>query len=446
MSKAYTTKTAALRATTIDSNIIDANKIFVYPGDGDKTERTNILDLIKKSSKVLYDERGTNITQNDIWGRSIETIEDKTYVRHKWLNATINEDIKSSISQVFYNKAVDADNTLKFNIECDRIKSAVGSFATPSLLKFFGDLSNLEDGSSMFKNTSIKSSNWKLSSLEKAESMFDNSDIETFDSNLPSLYNAKSMFKNTGSMKTFSGSLDNIFDAESMFENSSITSFSSHVPYLYKGTNMFSNSSITNILASFSNLLDGTGMFENTNLTLDSVRMIAETLPQINEFTYDEDGTKTYVWSNGLSFKYYLPQWSDEKGDTQSVPTQLEISSENIGEIMITWSDLSVLSKQEKAIIIYEYFKLMNLKGWTVVTNLYEDLTDSDDNTIEPTGIYYRAIPLETSEGATHTGTNNDYYRVYLASTIHYPEYSFKNTNKWIHVESESDIPFTPIA
>lgn len=50
MSKLYTTKTAALKALKIDSNIVDAKKIFVYPGTGDGTERVNILDLLANAS------------------------------------------------------------------------------------------------------------------------------------------------------------------------------------------------------------------------------------------------------------------------------------------------------------------------------------------------------------------------------------------------------------
>lgn len=445
MSKLYTTKTAALKATTIDSNIIDAKKIFVYPGAGDKTDRVNILDLIE-DAKTIYDERGTNTTENDIWGRSVEINEGKTYIRYKWLNADIDDEIKSNIAYVTYNKAFNADDSLVLNIECDRLKSAVGAFATPSFTNFSGDLSNLEDGSSMFANSSLNVCEWNLLSLADAQNMFEGSTISSFTGDLPSLLNAKAMFKYTGSLDSFSGNLDTLFDAESMFESSSITSFKTHAPYLYKGTNMFANSSIANITVSFSNLLTGVGMFENTNLSPDSVRIIAETLPQINGFTYAEDGTKTYPWANGVSLKYYTPIWSDEKEDMENFLNHLTISADDMGEIMITWQDTSVLSKEEKAVIIYDYFKLMNLKGWTVVTNLYEDLTDENGNEIIPSGTYYRAVAVTTSDAATHVDGSGNYYRIYIAPVVHFPEYGFKNTEKWIHVDSETDIPFTALA
>lgn len=445
MSKVYTTKTAALKATIIDSNIIDAKKIFVYPGTGDRTERINILDLIE-DAKTIYDERGTNTTENDIWGRSVEINEDKTYIRYKWLNAVIDDETKSNIAYVIYNKAFNADDSLVLNIECDRLKSAIGTFATPSLTTFSGDLSNLENGSLMFANSSLNVCEWNLLSLADAQSMFEGSTISSFTGDLPSLLNAKAMFKYTGFLNSFSGNLDTLFDAESMFESSSITSFKTHAPYLYKGTNMFANSSIADITVSFSNLLTGVGMFENTNLSPDSVRIIAETLPQINGFTYAEDGTKTYPWANGVSFKYYTPIWSDEKEDTENSDNYLTVSADDIGEIMITWQDTSVLSKEEKAVIIYDYFKLMTLKGWTVVTNLYEDLTDEDGNVISPSGTYYRAVAVTTSDAATHIDGSENYYRIYIAPVVHFPEYGFKNTEKWIHIDSEADIPFTALA
>jgi hypothetical protein len=56
-------------------------------------------------------------------------------------------------------------------------------------------------------------------------------------------------------------------------------------------------------------------------------------------------------------------------------------NKEDIGEISITWKDPSIFTEEEKAIIIHEYFALMNAKGWTVITNLMEG---------EPDGIYVK--------------------------------------------------------
>jgi hypothetical protein len=431
MSKQYTTRTAALKATTIDSNIIDAKKLMIYPGAGsNKNERKNILELIKDNQINLYDARGIDTTSKDIWGRKIEKNGENSIIHCNWLNATIDDETKSSIHKVHYNKAVDANNNLILNIECDRIKSVSVPLFSQSLTYFDGDLNNLEIGTLMFENSSIKDIRTSLDSLVLGDSMFKNSLITHFNTNLPALSRATGMFKDTLKLNEFNGSLDTIFDASSMFEGSTLTSFSSHTPYLYKGTNMFANSNISSVLTSFNNLLEGVGMFENTNLDIASVKLIAETLPKINSFTYEEDGSKTFPWANGLTFKYLTPQWSNADDDTKLVESTFTISSKNIGEIMITWKDTSVLSKEEKAIIIYEYFKLMTLKGWTVVTNLYEDKTDEDGNTIVPSGVYYRIVDGHT----------------YIATNIHYPENGFKDKSKWIHVDSIENIPANTIA
>ena len=434
MSKLYTTRTAALKATTIDGNIIDANRLMIYPGGTDRNERKNILDVIGDAAAAvkidIYDERGNNVTENDIWGRSVEKIDGENIIRCKWLNANIPADVKSTITQVAHNKALNTNNALVLNIECDRIKSAIGTFDSPALLSFSGDLSNLEDGTSMFNGSAIQSVNFTLSSLRNGDRMFANCPIDSFNGDMKLLSYAKDMFRETTKMESFAANLDNLYDAESMFENSALSSFSAHIPYLYKATNMFANSNVTDVLASFDNLLDGSGMFENTNLTLESVRMIAETLPKINAYKLEEDGSKTYAWTNGLNYTYYVTEWSDEKEDTVAVSKQIEVSPDNIGEIMITWKDTSVLSKEEKAIIIYEYFKLMTLKGWTVVTNLYEDKTDDDENPIVPAGVFYRIANGHT----------------YVATNIHYPEVGIKNETKWIHVDSEENIPANTIA
>ena len=81
MSKEYTTKTAALKATTIDTRILDAKKIMVYPGGGDEKERKDILDVIKNSVEIL-DSRGENATEYDVWGTWVEKTEDGKFILH----------------------------------------------------------------------------------------------------------------------------------------------------------------------------------------------------------------------------------------------------------------------------------------------------------------------------------------------------------------------------
>ena len=53
MSKHYTQTTAALKAVTIDAAKIDAQKIMVYPGSGDKNTRKNILQVIDEKDDLI---------------------------------------------------------------------------------------------------------------------------------------------------------------------------------------------------------------------------------------------------------------------------------------------------------------------------------------------------------------------------------------------------------
>ena len=46
MSKFYDKSAAAFKATTIDTKILDAQTIKVYPGTGSLDSRVNLLDLI----------------------------------------------------------------------------------------------------------------------------------------------------------------------------------------------------------------------------------------------------------------------------------------------------------------------------------------------------------------------------------------------------------------
>ena len=67
MSKEYTQKTAALNAVTVDTHILDANKILLYPGTGERSDRVNILDIIKSESGDKVDISVDNVN-NIVYG------------------------------------------------------------------------------------------------------------------------------------------------------------------------------------------------------------------------------------------------------------------------------------------------------------------------------------------------------------------------------------------
>lgn len=382
MSKSYTQRTAALKTVILDASTIDAKKLLIYPGKGDKNDRINIIELISQSiadaAEEYFDERGENKTEHDIWGHYVESKDGKTTIHHKWLTGSLSDEIRKNITKISNNKATDKNNNLVVNIEVDRLKDGTGLFYSSTLEKFTGDLSNLEIAGYMFANTSLTSIETSFKSLVDAIDMFRESQIVHFSNDLNEVLQTDGMFKSTTKLKTFNSNMNKLLSAKEMFCDSTITSFDASIPYLYDGRAMFSGSNIQNINASFSNLLDGFEMFRDTNLSLDSLRVIAETLPAINAFNYKEDGSKEYVWANGINIRYQSKQWNETLKDTKNINRDLSISPKTIGEITITWKDISILTKEEKAIAVREYFKLMNLKGWTVITNLCEEGVESD--------------------------------------------------------------------
>lgn len=383
MSKSYTQRTAALKAVTLDANTIDAKKLLIYPGNGDKNDRINIIELISQSiadaTEEYFDERGENKTEYDIWGHYVETKNGKTTIHNEWLSGNnIPTTVKAQMTSVSNNKAYNVNDKLVANIEINQLKDGTYTFHHSSVSNFNGDLSNLEIGLSMFESTPLSFIETSLDSLVDGSSMFADSQITHFYNDLNNMVDGTQMFTYTTKLQTFDSNANKMMNGESMFAGSSIKSFSSSIPYLYNGRSMFEGSNIRDINASFSNLLDGFEMFRDTNLSLDSLRVIAETLPAVNAFNYKEDGSKEYVWANGINISYKSKEWDETLKDTRNINKVLSISPKTIGEITITWKDTSVLTKEEKAIAVREYFKLMNLKGWTIITNLCEEGVESD--------------------------------------------------------------------
>lgn len=357
MGKNYTTKTAALKATIIDTRTLDAKNIFVQPRGTDNQTRENILDIIDKSKTIVYDTRGENVTENDLWGRWIENTEDGKAILHDDFILLDNGlPLSDELYSISNNKAFNEQGEFLYNIECDKIIRHSGNGVYRNLTSFEGNLDNLY-GSVIF---------------------FFASQIKKFQNCLPNLLLDLLSFADTKNLKTFSSSLDKLQVANGTFDGSGIESFSAYVPYLHDGYCMFRNSNIKEVDASFTNLLKGLGMFENTNLSIDSVRRLAETLPIVNNFTYNEEGDKVFSFEEGVQISIQSPFEGIEISD-------FIINKEDIGEITITWKDPSIFTEEEKAIIIHEYFGLMNAKGWTVITNLMEG---------EPDGIYVKARNL----------------------------------------------------
>jgi predicted AAA+ superfamily ATPase len=146
---------------------------------------------------------------------------------------------------------------------------------------------------------------------------------------------------------------------------------------------MFSNTNLKNITSDFSSLVSGLGMFENTDLSKTAIENIAKSIPSLTKTTTitstetDENGELidelVNIFENGVSFKYNYPTWDNQTNKISNLTSTLKIKPNEVGIITITWKNPGVVDPADALIIEREYFKLMNIKGWTVVTNLREN-------------------------------------------------------------------------
>lgn len=170
MSDKYNTETASIRATIGKFRKLDTDKLTIKGQD--------ISELVGNGGgsgsvtiKHANDTRET-VTDNDLWGQWVETLEDGTVIVHDdWVtnpNVGSSAAWNTSITKVENNKAY-VDDDLFANIQTGKIK----------------------DGNRMFYNCrNITSFSSDLSSSTKCERMFYYcSKLETFTSDLPSLSN-----------------------------------------------------------------------------------------------------------------------------------------------------------------------------------------------------------------------------------------------------------------
>lgn len=380
----------------------------------------------------LVDNRGLETTENDLWGRKVVKTPEFTRIGHDWLSATVlPENWKEGIVKVYNNKAYNQDKSNFINIETEYIKDGSNLFKDSELTYFSGSLDNLVKGNEMFTNSPVVSFNIDLPKLEEGEKMFKGTSLtDLVNMTLPSLLYGNEMFANTSNLLALTTNTPMLFEAKNMFANSSIYSISSVFPYLYNGRDMFANSNISTINCSFPALVDGLGMFENTSLSLSSMYNLAHSIPFINEVSYHEDGSEYYVWEQGGHFTYTTPKWNSSINDIEYIKRKVEVNSEGAGTIVITWKDLSSLSETDKLVIYKEFFKLMNLKGWTILTNLYYN---SIEDQTAPEGVFVKTV--ETSEEyATHTNQSEKYVKLYSAPVLLRPTQGF--SNGWTHFNS----------
>lgn len=171
MAKNYTTKTASLRAVTIDVHKLEANNLKVNGEDvlqkidTTKSELLDELDTVKQdllyeidnavpTVKISTDTRET-ITENDLWGTYVETKDNGEIVIHDDFISNPNADNKTSwytsIGRVVENKAYNSSNTFYANVETNKLTNGAYMFNGMIMLGiFYSNLSNLINGDHMF--------------------------------------------------------------------------------------------------------------------------------------------------------------------------------------------------------------------------------------------------------------------------------------------------------
>jgi len=257
--KNYTTKTASLRATKIDTNKIEL-------------KGKNILDYISENKTTILDDRGTNVTEDDLWGTTITTDENGVvHVSHKFLsNPNGDSPWNSEVKSINDNKAytsTDASGEPLCNIQTEMIKDGSYMFKDTLLTSFSGDLSNLINGDFMFNGcTFLTSFDNDLSNLTTGNSMFYDTNLTSFFSTLSSLISGTYMFQYTP-LTLFLGTLSSLTNGSAMFQGTSLTLFGVDLSSLTNGSDMFKQTPLTSFSSDLSSLTNGSAMFYSTNLT-----------------------------------------------------------------------------------------------------------------------------------------------------------------------------------
>ena len=197
-----------LSATYADVRKLDVKKINL--------KGKNILEYIGNGNNTVIkhaqDTRET-VTDNDLWGQWVETLEDGTVIIHdeKFDNPDKSKAWKETLSKIEDNKAY-ANGSFWANIQTDKLRDGTRLCYQTSLASFDSDLSSLENGNRMFYwCRDLEEFYGTLSSLRTAPEMFLSCDkLRVFDEDMPNLVNGNSMFYycvNLASNDTFASDL-----------------------------------------------------------------------------------------------------------------------------------------------------------------------------------------------------------------------------------------------
>ena len=267
MGKNFTTKTASIKATRANVRKLDAKEI--------KLKDKNILEYFKDAIPTIKHAQDTRetVTENDLWGQWVETLEDGTVILHD--DEVTNPNGSSSpwntsITKVEDNKAYVGED-LFANIQIEKINDGSSMFkGCSNLTTFTSDLSSLTNGSNMFNQSrNLTTFTSDLSSLRDGSGMFNNcSKLTKFTSDLSSLTNGSNMFISCA-FRDFLIELASLINGHSMFQNCKLDSFGRDLKSLTNGYEMFNScSNLTTFTSDLSSLTNGSYMFKYcSNLT-----------------------------------------------------------------------------------------------------------------------------------------------------------------------------------
>ena len=449
MAKNYTTKTASLKAVTIDVHKLEANNLKVNGEDVLQkigTTKSEVLESINTTKSELLDELDTvkqdllyeidnavptvkistdtreTITENDLWGTYVETKDNGEIVIHDDFisnpNASSNSAWKSTITKVANNKAYTGSNSFYANIETEKIQNGLYMFSSCSsltsvesdfsslengermfyrcggLISFYNELSSLSNGTCMFASCyNLVNFTPDLSSLKSGSHMFYNcSALKAFSSNLSSLNDGSTMFHDCFALTAFHSDLSSLINGNNMFNGcTTLAEFTSDLNSLISGERMFNGcKTLTSFTSSLSSLENGSSMFSSCKLNPRSVMHIVETLPQ------RESNTTITI---GI----------DITNDTSTVDKQLQTFAQEV--LYDSWSDLKQAFVDKKWSVTFQY-------GGTT-----SNITLSEDEQFRGVPVYAK-LSEEVSEelGEYRTEDGLHFYNIEWGHDVTHPE------------------------
>ena len=269
----YTTKTAALKATTADIRNLKAQEITI-----------NGVPIIRD----VADLRGDNATQYDIWPNGVQK----------------DNNGKISIYPLGYNKlkfielsdeqknAVRLCSRIIDNICYDENGEIICYFYTNSLLTLDNYILNENNWSDWENTEDGKSWNALFSAQDESGEWLSFDNLKEIKSNFSSLITAYCAFDSCPNLETFEGDLTSLKDGCDIFcFCEKMASFHSDLSSLENGCGVFYCTSLTDFNSTLPSLINGWGMFEECLLNGSSLNNIIHT---INDISLIEDLSKYY--------------------------------------------------------------------------------------------------------------------------------------------------------